>query len=161
VDRLIRAVARLGPPPAHCYIIGDGPARPELERLVGELGLADRVTFSGHKSWIGDYLQVLDIFTLPSGPEESFGNALVEAMAVGIPCVIFADGGGLAEHIEDEVTGLVAVTERDYSEQMNRLVGDAELRQRLGTAAKSTIRQRYTLDAMIRRHDEFYGWSTR
>ena len=47
---------------------------------------------------IADYVQVMDAFCLPSTGLESFGNAAVEAMALGVPTVVFADGGGLVEH---------------------------------------------------------------
>ena len=60
----------------------------------------------------------MDVFALPSGPEESFGNAAVEAMGVGLPTVVFADGGGLVEHVIDGETGFVV---RDQAEFVQRL----------------------------------------
>lgn len=156
VDRLLRALTELTPEEAHCYVIGDGPARDDLERLAVTLGLAEQVSFLGHKTTIGDYLQALDVFTLPSGPEESFGNALVEAMGMGIPALVFADGGGLTEHIAHRVTGIVASSQEDFAVQLVELVRNKELRTRLGEAGRVAVRERYTLDAMISRHNQLY-----
>jgi glycosyltransferase involved in cell wall biosynthesis len=156
IERLIDAFAELKGR-AHCYIIGDGPARAELEARAARLGLADRITFTGRKEHIGDYLQVLDIFVLPSGPEESFGNSAVEAMGVGLPTIVFADGGGLPEHIEHGRTGYIVGDTPDLAATLQRLVADPDERSRTGSAARQTIRAKYSLDAMVARYDEFYG----
>jgi glycosyltransferase involved in cell wall biosynthesis len=138
-------------------IIGDGPERPALERLSDELGIADRVAFVGSTRRVGDYLQALDVFVLPSGPEESFGNAAVEAMGVGLPTVVFADGGGLTEHVEDRETGFVANDQGDLVDKLSVLVRDHELRTRLGTAASASVRAKYSIDAMVDRYDDLYA----
>jgi glycosyltransferase involved in cell wall biosynthesis len=156
VDRLVKALAALCDLPVHCYVFGDGPSRAELEMLAFRRGLAERVTFTGHKTHVGDYLQLLDIFVLPSGPEESFGNAAVEAMALGVPTVVFADGGGLTEHIEDRVTGIVVAGQSDLEQRLRELVDDAHLRRRLAEAARDSVRRRYTVESMVAAYDAFY-----
>lgn len=156
VDRLLRAVASLASEPIHCYVIGDGPSRPELELLARQLRIAERVSFIGHKLHIGDYLQILDIFVLPSGPEEAFGNAAVEAMGVGIPTVVFRDGGGLTEHIHHDETGFIVPDQRGFEQRLRQLVRDRELRSRIGEAASIRVRSRYTVDAMVSGYENLY-----
>jgi glycosyltransferase involved in cell wall biosynthesis len=156
IDRLLQAVATLQDETVHCYVLGDGPARAELELLASRLGIAERVTFAGHKTYMGDYLQLLDIFVLPSGPEESFGNAVVEAMSVGVPAVIFADGGGLTEHIDDNSTGVIASDQSDFERSLKELATDPVLRRRLGAAGKASVRRKYTLEAMADAHSRLY-----
>ena len=156
IDRLLRAIHAIRNEPVHCYVFGDGPARGELEQLTVNLGIAGRVTFTGHKSHIGDYLQMLDIFVLPTGPEESFGNAAVEAMALAVPTVVFSDGGGLTEHIEDGVTGVVVPDQIQFERRLRELVRNQALRQQLGDAGKDAVRSRYTLDAMVERYEHLY-----
>jgi glycosyltransferase involved in cell wall biosynthesis len=156
VDRLLRAVAALGEEPIHCYVIGDGPSRHELELLARQLGIEARVSFIGHKLHIGDYLQILDVFVLPSGPEEAFGNAAVEAMGVGLPSVVFHDGGGLTEHIQSEETGFIVPDQQGLEQRLRELVGDRELRLRIGKAASTAVRSRYTVDAMVSSYETLY-----
>jgi glycosyltransferase involved in cell wall biosynthesis len=162
IDLLLRALPHLtARHRVQCIIIGNGPARADLERLARDLGVADRVVFVGKSERIGDYLQVLDIFTLPSGPQESFGNAAVEAMGVGIPTVVFEDGGGLLEHITHGETGLVATDQADFVRQLDVLLSDPNARLRLGTAARVSARHRYTLEAMVLGYERLYGRAAR
>jgi glycosyltransferase involved in cell wall biosynthesis len=161
IDRLVRAVAALESLPVRCLIVGDGPEYPRLVRLATELGIAERVAFTGLQARVGDYLQVLDVFVLPSGPAEAFGNAVVEAMGAGVPSLVFADGGGLTEHIEHEATGFVVADERDLELRLRGLLCDAELRRRIGDAGQAAVRRKYTLEAMVKGYEAFYRSSSR
>jgi glycosyltransferase involved in cell wall biosynthesis len=156
VHLLIDAIARLGDRAIHCLVLGDGPARPELERQVDVLGLPARVTFLGRKEHIGDYLQLLDVFVLPSGPEEAFGNAAVEAMGVGVPTIVFADGGGLTEHVTDRSTGLVVRDTDELAAALSELATDEILRRDLGEQGMKHVRAKYSLDAMFDRYARLY-----
>lgn len=156
IDLLIDAMAMLDRSDIHCHIFGEGPARASLEAQVRSLGLQDRVTFAGKKSHMGDYLQLLDIFVLPSGPEESFGNSAVEAMGVGIPTIIFADGGGLVEHLEDERTGFVVKNREELAARMKELIEDESLRRKIGDAGRGEMRARYNPGRMVERYAEMY-----
>lgn len=157
IDLLIQAVARMSNANVRCYVIGEGPARAELEEYARTMGVADRVIFTGTKQRMGDYLQLLDIFALPSGPEESFGNAAVEAMGVGIPTIIFEDGGGLREHVEHDVTGYVVRDAAGLASTMELLAVNPVLRERIGTAARSAMRERYNPARMVERYNVMYG----
>lgn len=159
VDRLLRAVAALGESRVRCVVVGDGPARGELERLARQLGISDAVAFTGRTEHVGDYLQLLDVFVLPSGPEEAFGNAIVEAMGVGLPVVVFGDGGGLLEHVEDGRSGIVVRDESELVARLADLVRDGDLRNLLGEAAREFVTSRYGLAAMADRYDALYALS--
>ena len=63
----------------------------------------------------------MDAFCLPSASLESFGNAAVEAMAMGVPSIVFADGGGMLEHIENGVTGMIANDQSDLERSLRLL----------------------------------------
>ena len=156
VDLLIRAVARLVDGSVGCVILGDGPARVALEDLTRALRLTECVTFLGRKEHVGDYLQLLDIFVLPSGPEEAFGNAAVEAMGVGIPTVIFTDGGGLTEHVIDGETGCTAGSVDELARVLTELASDRARRQELGMRGERYVRSSYSLDAMFDGYARLY-----
>ena len=70
IDRLLAAVHAINDRSVRCLVIGDGPDRQRLEALSATLSIADRTIFTGQKEHVGDYLQLLDIFVLPSGEEE-------------------------------------------------------------------------------------------
>ena len=157
IDLLLRAVAQLNGMAIQCVVLGDGPARGELEALAARLGIGDRVRFTGRKEHIGDYLQALDVFVLPSGPEEAFGNSVVEAMGVGLPPIVFADGGGLREHIVDGRTGFVVEDTDALVTRLRELAEDKDLRARMGRAARTAVRDKYSLDAMVDGYSALYG----
>jgi glycosyltransferase involved in cell wall biosynthesis len=156
VDRLLRALASRCAGGVEGLIVGDGPARVELEQLARRLGITERVKFVGRQDHIGDYLQLMDVFVLPSGPEESFGNSAVEAMGVGLPTIVFADGGGLLEHVEDGRSGFVVDSDEQLAERIGELARQPSLRRGIGDCARSRVRKRYSLDTMLRRYSDFY-----
>ncbi|MBA2504687.1 MAG: glycosyltransferase [Thermoleophilaceae bacterium] len=147
IERLIDAAAALALPHLRILVVGDGADRSRLEARASALGVSDRVLFVGMQQHISDFLIAMDAFSLPSMGLESFGNSAVEAMAVGLPTIVFADGGGLVEHIEDGRTGFVVNDQQELESALARLAGDRQLRASLGKAASADIRARYTLAA--------------
>jgi len=156
IDLLIDAVARLNDPRVCCYVLGDGPAKEELQEQARQLGLADRVIFTGKVERVGDYLQFFDIFVLPSGPEESFGNSAVEAMGVGIPTIVFADGGGLVEHVDNGITGYIVRDVPELTDRLKNLIAHPEDRKKIGEAGRHEMTDRYSPARMVDRYSQLY-----
>lgn len=94
VPDLIQAFARLPPGRATLDLVGDGAERDTCERLVSELGLADRVRFHGLRAPrdVGQLMREADLFVLPSHTENN-PCVLLESMASGLPIVATAVGG--------------------------------------------------------------------
>jgi glycosyltransferase involved in cell wall biosynthesis len=159
VDRLVHAVAALRNDGVQCLVVGDGPARGELEDLSRQLGVSDRVTFAGQKPHVGDYLQVMDAFVLPSGPEEAFGNAVVEAMGMGVPPIVFSDGGGLTEHISNGESGFIVIDQADLERRLRELLADDSRRAEIGASAMAAARTKYSLEAMVVGYEALYAES--
>ncbi len=122
-------------------IVGDGPDRLALERRAADLGLADRVSFVGSKSQseVVELLGDADIFVLPSYAE-GVPVVVMEALGSELP-VVATFVGGMAELVEDDVTGfLVRPGDPDQlADRIHRLLGDAELRQRMGRAGRHKV----------------------
>jgi N-acetyl-alpha-D-glucosaminyl L-malate synthase BshA len=98
-----RVAAKLN---ARLIMVGDGPDAGTAMRLVRELGIADKVTFTGVVDEVAPLLQAANLLLLPS-ETESFGLVALEAMASGVP-VIATNVGGLPEVVEHGVTGFLA-----------------------------------------------------
>ena len=156
VDRLVRAMAAEGVEPMRALVVGDGPERERLDALARELGVQDRVTFAGLQAHVGDFLQVMDAFALPSSDRESFGNAAVEAMAMGLPTVVFEDCGGVREHVRDGETGLMVPDQEGFAAALRRLRDDRELARRIGAAGREHVRSTYTPAAAAARYRALY-----
>jgi glycosyltransferase involved in cell wall biosynthesis len=87
--------------------VGDGPERPRLQRLSKELGVLEKVTFTGFvpHSKVPEFLRKASVFVLPSR-FEGLPNALLQAMAAALPCVA-TSVGGVPDVIKDGVNGIL------------------------------------------------------
>jgi glycosyltransferase involved in cell wall biosynthesis len=129
-------------------LVGEGNRLEEYKALVTDLGLADRVKFSG---WLKNReIQTLaaksSIGIFPSRIE-SFGLSVVEAMATGLP-VIAARGGAVPENIEDGATGtLVPVNNSNaLAEAITRALENPKSAETMAKAAKSVVEQKFSWD---------------
>jgi glycosyltransferase involved in cell wall biosynthesis len=142
-EHLIRAAAAWRDR-ARVVIAGDGPDRPRLERLAREIGCRDSVVFAGLTPHVAAFYSIADVFVLPSLSEGS-PNALLEAMAAGLP-IVATDVGGVPEIAADGVNALlVPPRDRDaLARAVKTLLDDRERCQRLGSMAQMTVRREYT-----------------
>ena len=156
LDVLLRAVVDTD---LQVVIVGDGPLREWLAQEIVRLQLGNQVTWAGGVSdkELPGYYQSADYFVLPStGPAEMFGISTVEALACALPVVTTSLTTGVREVSEPEVTGLMVPpgnVER-LREAMQRLYGDAELRERMGEAARKRVEERFTITRMVDAHLE-------
>jgi len=154
---LVRAFARVAKDNKFSLLlVGDGPDRERIEAEIDRLNLKDRCVITGMQGDVVPWLQRMDIFCL-SSDTEGLSISLLEAGACGIPSVV-TDAGGNREIIEDGVSGLV-VPMRDeaaLASGIERLAGDAALRKTMGAAARRTVEDRYSLDAMVDRYVKVY-----
>lgn len=139
-------------------IAGDGAARADLEKLAAHQGISDKVEFRGwlpHAALPG-FLDRLDVFVAPSR-EESFGVAVLEASACGLPVVV-SDAGGLPEVVLDGETGLIVRRENPeaLAQALLRLASDPALRARLGQAGRDHVLRNYQWEASLSRMEAVY-----
>ena len=159
---LIRALAQV--PAGRLRIIGEGPLRPRLERLAGELGLSERVRFLGHLpvEAVADEMRRAALLAAPSltardGDAEGLPNVVVEAAAAGLP-VVGSDHEGIPEAVIDGESGFI-VSEGDagpLAMRIRTLLGDAALRQRMGAAGRRLAGERFDLDRQMRLLEDRY-----
>jgi glycosyltransferase involved in cell wall biosynthesis len=158
VGDLVRAApaVRERCPAARFVIWGDGLGRPELERLVREVGLERVVELRGATAQPEAALRDLDIFVLPS-ISEACSNALLEAMALGLP-VVATRVGGIPALVEDGKTGLLVPPGEPSSlaRAIIRLIEDPGLAAALAVRARERVQNEFGLDRMLARIDALY-----
>jgi glycosyltransferase involved in cell wall biosynthesis len=143
-------------PDAHFELVGAGPALDTLRARAAARGVAHAVTFVGHCDDVAARLADADLFVLPSR-SEAFPNAVLEAMAAGLPIVASAVGG-ILELIDDGRNGLL-VPPGDagaLADRLCRLIADAPLAGRLGEAARADALARYSFDRMVGAFEQLY-----
>ena len=139
VDVLLKAMARITPrfPDARITVVGRGAARPRLESLAAELGLADRTVFTG---FVSDderdaLLAEARVCVCPS-EKEGWGLTVIESNATGTP-VVATDADGLRDSVRDTETGFLVADEdvQGFANRIGELLGDDELALRMSRAA--------------------------
>lgn len=139
----------------HFLVIGDGPARAEIEDYAAEKGLADRVTTLGlvERDRVSHYVATFDVALQPSVVEYASPLKLFEYMALG-RAIVAPDQGNIREVLTDGDDAILFDPDDTdaFTEAIVRLCRDDALRQRLGTAAAALIEtQEYTWAANARR----------
>jgi L-malate glycosyltransferase len=143
-------------PDARFELVGSGPEHRRLAALANERGVSHAVSFLGHCETVPEQLAGADVFVLPSR-SEALPNALLEAMAAGLPVVASAVGG-ILEVLEEGKTGLLvpAGDSRALADALIRLMGDTALAERLGAAARAHVETRYSFDRMVASFEDIY-----
>lgn len=161
IDVLLQAwrqvQAQLSPPgSARLVIVGDGPLRAELERLAGELDIADSVEFAGLQSDVPAQLYRGGLAVLPSR-WEGMPNALLEAMACGLACVATRVSGS-EDIIQHGINGLLVEPgdNEGMAQALLTLLRDSALAGVYGRAARETVEQQYAFERIMNTYVELY-----
>jgi glycosyltransferase involved in cell wall biosynthesis len=134
--------------PWQLTLAGDGPNRFPMEQLSQQLGIRERVTFTGDTDQVDSLLAASDIFVLPSR-YESLPLSIIEAMRAGLP-VIATHVGGVSELVTDGVTGYL-VPHSDVSgmrERLRELITSPENRSRMGHLGRLRYERDFRVEVM-------------
>jgi glycosyltransferase involved in cell wall biosynthesis len=143
VDRVIRWMASpAAPDNAHLLVVGDGPVRAELEALARELGIAERVTFTGviHREQVPAWVASFDVALQPAVVAYASPLKLMEYLVMA-KAVIAPRTPNLCEVLSDGDNALLfdAAESGAFEQALSRLCADAELRSRLAVGARMSI----------------------
>jgi glycosyltransferase involved in cell wall biosynthesis len=136
-------------PDARFVILGEGDLRDQLERLVREHRLEKHVLLPGFRTDVIGCLKGFDLFAM-SSVTEGLGTSLLDAMACSKP-IVATTAGGMPEVVVDEDTGIL-VPPRDHhamAAAIVRLLNDAALRARMGSAGFQRVSERFSLERMV------------
>lgn len=127
-------------PRARMIVVGEGPARPQIESRINHYGLHDRITLTGQRSDVPDLLAASDIFAHPS-LRDPFPLAVLEGLAAGLP-VLAWDEGGIREQIVNGETGFLLPTGdvRALANSLDSLLADPDLRSQMGNKGREHLR---------------------
>ena len=159
-DVFLRAAALLQrQSPRYRFVIvgeAEGPLFAELLALRDRLGLGDSVAFAGFRGAVHRIMNNLDLFASTSS-SEGFSLTVVQAMACGVP-VVATRSGGPEEIISDNANGLLVDTDSpaQVAQALERLRTAPDVRQRLVTAGRSTVEERFTIKQMVSSYESLY-----
>ena len=137
-------------------LVGDGPEDKRLQGLTKRLGLENMVFFMKSRFDARRFFPLMDVYVLPS-LQEGLGLSLLEAMASGRACVA-TRVGGISDVIQDGMNGLL-VPPRDpraLANAITNLLDDSGVAGELGSNARGTVKNRFSLDEMISKTIGFY-----
>ena len=141
IDDIIRAFSKLKEKDWKLYVIGDGKEYNNLNSLIDELELKDRVILTGYKNKeeIEKYMLESSLFLMAS-VSEGLPMVLLEAMSYGIPCIAYHTDSGTDDIIKDNKNGYIINNrnEKEYINKIEKVIKDDKLRIKLGKEAKST-----------------------
>lgn len=144
--------------PVHFNVIGEGIEQNRLLYTIQDLGLEHTVSLLGRQTpeQIRDRLHQADVFFLPS-LSEGISNAVLEAMACGLP-VVTTEGGGMREAVCDGVEGFVVPVGavEDMADALGQLARNIPLRKQMGKAARERVLAQFTLDHQITQFINLY-----
>ncbi|NED74128.1 glycosyltransferase family 4 protein [Streptomyces sp. SID9944] len=164
-DTLIRALPRIlaAEPDTVLLIVGGGPYEKDLRRLAAETGVAASVRFTGAVPWaeLPAHYGAGDVFAMPCRTRrggldvEGLGIVYLEASATGLP-VVAGDSGGAPDAVLDGETGWVVrgAAPEEAADRIVTLLGDAELRRRMGERGREWVLEKWRWDLLAERLKE-------
>jgi glycosyltransferase involved in cell wall biosynthesis len=157
LDHLLEALALLpADPSTHLLLVGDGPERSPTKARADRLGLSHRVHFTGFREDIPALLAAADLFVFPS-LTEGMPNALLEAMAAGLP-VVACDVPGCRDLIDNQLNGCLVPpgSPPAMAAALAHLLADPLLARRLGQEARRTVLRDYSQELCHANYADLY-----
>lgn len=138
-------------------IYGEGKLRQQLESQIQTLGMTGRVTLAGVRKTVWEEMAQSDVFVMTSRLE-GFPNVLLEAMALGLPCVVFDCPSGPYEITRNGKDAmLVALNDlQGLAAALTKVMGDAPFRMALGKRARASVVRRFSLSAVLEKWDQLF-----
>ena len=142
---------------ARYMIVGEGPQRANIERVISELGLQENVTMLGHREDIPCILRTLDVVVIPSTGHEGIPQIGLQALASGT-AVVGSDAGGIPEIIRDRQTGRIfhATDVEALAATVEATLTDSDATREYVAAGRDLVLAGHNIEHMLDRIEEIY-----
>jgi len=140
----------------HLLLVGEGPEQQNLEQLIDQFSIHQKVTFTGNVEDVQKYYSASDIFVLPS-LSEGISNALLEAMASGLACVV-TNVGGAAHLLDGGDCGILVPPKRVdiLADKIIELSQNPAQLNRLGTLARQRAQSHFDITVISKQYENLY-----
>ncbi|MBE0634176.1 N-acetyl-alpha-D-glucosaminyl L-malate synthase BshA, partial [Candidatus Bathyarchaeota archaeon] len=144
-------------PNAQLILVGDGPDRHNIERLIDKLDLRRNIRVTGYRSDVAAMMNCADALVLCSETENA-PLTILEGMSCGLP-IIATNVGGIPEQVQDGVNGLLVPLKHpeEIAEAALKLNSDEKLLARMGENARKTVLEKYTKEIVLKQYLEVYN----
>ncbi|ABK44431.1 glycosyl transferase, group 1 [Magnetococcus marinus MC-1] len=156
---LFDAFSKMATPNMRLLVVGDGPEGPDYRKHVHQLGIQEQVLMVGQQRDVVPWLRAMDLFCLPSYANEGVPQALMQAMACGLPCVT-TTAGSMGEIVYHGRNGLLVPPKRSdlLAQVLLNLAEDPVQRDLLATQAAQDAKRQFGLSHMLARMEQqFYA----
>jgi N-acetyl-alpha-D-glucosaminyl L-malate synthase BshA len=143
-------------PNAQLILVGDGPERHRIERLIDRLGIRRNIMLTGYRSDVAEMINCADVLVLCSETENA-PLTILEGMSCGLP-IIATNVGGIPEQVQDGKNGFLVPLKHPekIAEAALRLNADEKLLFKMGENARKTVLERYTKEIVLNKYLDVY-----
>jgi glycosyltransferase involved in cell wall biosynthesis len=155
---LLKAFSKLSASSCRLFLVGrDRGAQRSIKLMIAQLALQDRVVLLGDRSDVPDILAAMNGYVMASHTE-GFSNAILEAMASGLP-VVATNVGGSAEALQGGELGLLVRphNHEDLASAMQKIMDSQELRKKFSSTSARTVRTKYSIDVLADSYLDLYS----
>jgi len=134
----------------HLMLVGGGPMEKLIDEIIADSSVGSRIHRVGQRDDMPDMLAAMDIFTLPSYANEGVPQAILQAMAMGLP-VVSTHVGAIAEAVQDGETGFMIDPKnaQQLADKLRVLTKDPDLCTTFGQSGQQWVRSRFSMDIML------------
>jgi glycosyltransferase involved in cell wall biosynthesis len=139
-------------------LVGDGPLRREIEAMISEHGISEKVVLTGFRNDIPELLSIMDVFVLTS-LWEGLPRVLPQAMAMGIP-IVATRVDGIPEVVKHGQNGFL-VPPKDFralAQRTIQLIENPSLAKRMGEAGKQMVYPEFCVKEMVKKTEKLYEY---
>jgi len=157
VPYLVKATGYLNPElPVHILLVGSGMESGPVHELIKASPLREHIHILGFRKDVYNIIAACNIYIQPS-LSESLSRSVMEAMSLGVPCIV-SDAGGLTELVENNISGLIVkkANELELAKAIQLLTNDTEMQKEFAAKGRRRMKEIFSVENMVRNTGNLY-----